>query len=92
MHCRYLARFQNHSHEILKVLNDHAKGEGNEKVDWNPELITEFEKVKSALDDLCTLHPFEPHLPTVVGQCGILQFYFKSINNLMIIYLLCIVC
>ena len=63
---RFLARFQNHSTELLKKLNDAAVGEKNEVVRWNDELKSEFEKVIKALNELTELYPFDPSLQTIL--------------------------
>ena len=63
---RFLARFQNRSTDLLKVLNDEAKGEKNEVVKWTENLKFEFEKVIKALSELSELHPFNPSLQTVL--------------------------
>ena len=63
---RFLARFQNRSTDLLKVLNDESKGEKNEVVIWTENLKLEFGKVIQALSELSELHPFNPKLQTVL--------------------------
>ena len=63
---RWLAQFLNRSSELLKGLNDACKGEGNEKVEWTNDLVSEYQKVQAALDDLCELHPFNPKLESII--------------------------
>ena len=63
---RYLAKFQNHSSDLLKPLNDVAKGSDKDHIEWTQELVEAFHRVKMALDELHELHPFDPNLPSVL--------------------------
>ena len=66
MSVRFLARFQNHSTELLHTLNNACKGSLKEKLIWTEELKQEFHKVMRALDELAELHPYDPLLPSVI--------------------------
>ena len=62
----YLGKFTNHSTALLQALRDASKGEKKEQINWTPDLIAAFERVKKALDELSRLHPFDPDLDTIL--------------------------
>ena len=66
MSVRFLAKFFRRSTEVLNALCEASKGAKNEKIVWTDSLKCSFEKSKRALDELSTLHGFDPDLPTVI--------------------------
>ena len=63
---RFLAKFQNHSTDLLIELNNASLAKSNEPLIWTENLKKAFYRVHKAMDELTELHPFDPEIPSVI--------------------------
>ena len=63
---RFLAKFQNRSTDLLKLLNDVSLSKSTEPLVWTKEMKDSYYRIQKAMDELTVLHPFDPELPSVI--------------------------